>query len=370
MLITCSRDELLGALQAVQKGAATQTTLQILSGILLKTEKDNLILQATNLEISIMTAVPATVKKTGMTVVPAKLMVDIVRNLPPGPVEIGLDPKEEQTLYLLTNQAEFKIRTLPPEDFPSFPQINEEAAITVKSTDLQEILRQTLKAVSRDETRPILNGALFVGEENNLKVVATDSYRLAVRDFLLKEKIKEKIEIVVPWRALDELQKIIPTGGKEVKIFIGESQIVFKLNETIFVSRLIEGQFPNYQQLLPKEYGLRLEIDREDIAGAVTRAALLAQKNQSIKLKIDDKKMWVSSQAQGVGEAQEELVIKPDGKGDFEIAFNAQYLLDGINSVKEDRLVFELNNPVSPGLIRSTGENNYLYLIMPIRIGA
>lgn len=370
MLVKCLKEDLAAALQTVQKGAAIQTTLEILSGIMFKAEKDKLELYATNLEISVITSINAQVEKEGRTVVPAKLVADIVKNLPSGQVELGLDPTEENTFKVTAANSDFKIRSLMPEDFPDPPTIKEDKKLTLKSGDLQEGLRQTLKAVSRDETRPILNGVLFYFEKNNLKVVATDSYRLAVRDIPLSKNIDEKTEVVVPWRALDELQKTLPATNQETEIVLTDNQIVFRTAATTLISRLIEGQFPNYQQLLPDNYKFTTAINREDLTSAVTRAALVAQKNQSIKLRLNSDRLLVSSQAQGVGEAQEEIKLTSKSDEDIEIAFNAQYLLDGLTGVKDENIAIGLNDALSPGLLSRETSKDYLYLIMPIRIGS
>ncbi len=370
MLIKCLKEDLFSALQIVQKGAAVQTTLEILSGIMLEAEGNSLLLHATNLEISIKTSIEATIERNGKTIVPAKLIVDIVKNLSDGVLELSIDPNEGQDLTIKAKNSDYKLRTLLPEDFPEFPSVDSKLKIETRASDLHDALKQTLRAVSRDETRPILNGILFRMEEDNLKVVATDSYRLAVRDIKLNSKIAEKIEIVVPWRALDELQKIIPSTIKNVNISISENQILFEMTGIVFISRLIEGQFPNYQQLLPDNYKLKLKLEREDFIGAVTRAALVAQKNQSIKLKLDNERLIVSSFTQGVGEAQEELSVITSGGSEIEIAFNAQYLLDGIQGIKNQNINLDLNDSVSPGLLSKEDDNSFFYLIMPIRVGS
>lgn len=369
MLIKCLKEDLFSALQIIQKGAAVQTTLEILSGLMLEAENDSLLLYATNLEISIKTSIEATVEKNGKTVVPAKLIVDVVKNLPDGVLELSLDPKEGQELTIKAKNSDYKLRALSPEDFPEFPSVDKKLMVKTRATDLHDALRQTLRAVSRDETRPILNGILFRLEEDNLKVVATDSYRLAVRDLKLDSAIGEKTEIVVPWRALDELQKIIPSAAKDINISISENQILFETADVVFISRLIEGQFPNYQQLLPDNYKLSLELEREGFVSAITRAALIAQKNQSIKIKLDSKKLIVTSSTQGVGEAQEELPVNASGGGEIEIAFNAQYLLDGIQGIKNENIKLDLNDSISPGLLSKDNDDSFFYLIMPIRVG-
>ncbi|HEX21313.1 MAG TPA: DNA polymerase III subunit beta, partial [Actinobacteria bacterium] len=193
-------------------------------------------------------------------------------------------------------------------------------------------------------------------------------YRLASSKIKLKNKIKEDQDIVIPWRALDEFQKIISAGSKQITLILGKNQAIFKLDDIILISRLLEGQFPNYQQLLPTEFTITAEIRREDLVAAVTRASLIAQKNQSVKLNLTDKKLTISAQSAGIGETTEDLGIKSTKGTEIEIAFNSQYLLDGAASVSTDTVILELNNSVSPGLIKSLKNNDSLYLIMPIRV--
>lgn len=368
MLIKCLRDDLLAKLQIVQKGTANQTTLPILSGVLLKTSEDILTLQATNLEISILATVKATIKKPGMSVFPARLLVDIVRSLPPGQLEIGHDETDDNTVFVKAENTKFKIKTQAPEDFPNFPKVEKETELILDADKLSYVLKQTLKAVSKDETRPILNGILFSINKDKITLVSTDSYRLALSEIRLKSKIKEEQEIVIPWRALDELQKIISSDAKEIKLVLGKNQAIFQYSDITFVSRLLEGQFPNYKQLLPSEFGITAEIRRQDLVGAVTRASLIAQKNQSVKLSVKNKKLTISAQSANVGETTEDLAIKLLSGEEIEIAFNSQYLLDGATSSNKETVVLELNNSVSPGLIRSPKNNESIYLIMPIRV--
>ncbi|MDI6892386.1 MAG: DNA polymerase III subunit beta [Actinomycetota bacterium] len=367
MEIKCVRENLLDGIQTVQKAVSTRTTLPILTSILFQTDEDKVTLSATNLEIAIECKVDANILSKGAVVVPARLIGDIIRNLPEAAIEITSSPSNNQ-LKILCGQAEFNIKTLPPEDFPRFPEIPTKSSYTVAGDLLIETVKQVTRAASHDETRPVLTGVLINITKDRLKMVATDSYRLAVREIGVKKGVEEKARVVIPARTLEEVIKIIPPKRKEIDITLTENQIIFNLGEVVLISRLIEGQFPNYQQLLPEDHKMRLEVDREKFAGAVKRVSLLALNNSPLKLSIKGSKMKISAQTAEVGLATEEIGVNKKGE-DMDIALNAQFLMDGVTSVEGDAVVFEVLDPLKPGLIRSVAGGDFLYLIMPVRIG-
>ncbi len=216
--------------------------------------------------------------------------------------------------------------------------------------------------------RPILTGVLFKIDENRLKMVATDSYRLAIKEIPIKSNIKDKIQAVVPVRALDEIIKIVPQEEKELTLKLAQNQAALSFNQTTLISRLIEGEFPKYQQLLPENYQVKLHLNKATMIGATKRVSLLALNNSPIKVNIADRKIRISSQTADVGEAMEELDIKEDTEP-ITIAFNAQYLLDGLTSIKGEDFAFEIIGPLNPALLRAEGEEDFLYLVMPVRVG-
>lgn len=368
MIIKLVQSDFLTALQTVQKGASSQSTLPILTGIKIKAEKPaRVILQSTDLELSIEAACEATVKKEGTVVVTGKLLVDIIRHLPDGAIELSSED-DEKSVAVRAETASFKIKTMPPEDFPAFPEVGAEKTVDIEAQTFVEMIKQTGKAVSRDETRPVLTGALLNIEEKNLLMVATDSYRLAIKSVGTKTAGANKISILIPARALEEAQRALAGTKGKVRLSTDENLLKIEAENTTIVSRLIEGQFPNYKQLIPNETLLRVEVDKQEMISSISRVALLAQKNMSVKMAVDGQKIRVQAATQGVGEAQETVKAKTKGESVGEMAFNAQYLLDGLQSAMGEKIVLEFTGPVNPGIIKSSDTDDYLYLIMPIRI--
>jgi len=363
----CTRNDLLDLVQVVQKAVSTRSTLPILTGILFNVENNRLILNSTDLEMSIKCECDVKAQIPGSAVVPARLIGDVLRNLPNAVIKFNSDTSNN-VLKLECDKAKFNIKILPPEDFPKLPELSSEKFYTVDAQAFISAVKQIIKAVSRDETRPILTGILFNITKDRLKMVATDSYRLAIKEIEIKST-DENIKIVLPARALDEIIKIVPQDEKELVITVAENQIAFSFGETTLISRLIEGEFPKYQQLLPESYQLQLQLDRETLTGAVKRASLVALNNSPIKINTAGNKIKISAQTADVGEAAEELDVKEELE-QMTIAFNAQYLLDGLGSVNEEELVLEIIGPLNPTLIRAPGEEDFLYLIMPVRVGA
>jgi len=366
MFIKCTQSDLWNTIQIVQKAVSTRSTLPILSGILFQGKGQEVILNATNLELSIKTSIPADIKKEGSVVIPARLIGEVVKNLPDSTIEMFLD-EPNGLVRISCQESNFNIKILPPEDFPKFPELKIEQSCIINAEELIDIVKQVVKATSTDETRPILTGVLLSVNKNKIKMVATDSYRLAIKEVDLKKGIKDKIKVIVPSKTLVELMKIIPKESKDVSMCFTENQLIFKTGKTILISRLIEGQYPNYQQLLPDSYEIKIEVNKEELIAAVRRASLFTQDNSPIKIKIRDEMMELNAAAIDVGEAVERVKIK-GGKEDIEIAFNSQYLLEGLMSMDEENVIFEIIDTVRPGVIKPKKKQNYLYLIMPVRI--
>jgi DNA polymerase III subunit beta len=368
VFIKVSQSDLMGALQVVQRGTSSQSTLPILAGIKIKAEKPGtLTLQGTDLELSIETTCEATIKTAGAVVVGGKLFVDIFKHLPDGAIEISSNA-ETGHVDIKAGRSSFSVKTMPPEDFPAFPEVSEKNTLDIEAQVLLGLIRQTAKAVSKDETRPVLTGALLDIESDNLLMVATDSYRLAVKTAQLAKNTKQKLKALIPYRALEEVQKLLATAKSPVKITSTEGLLKIAAEQTTIITRLIEGQYPNYKQLIPEDTTLRVEADKGDLLGAIGRVALLAQKNMSIKMTVGAGRIQIKAATQGVGEANEEVKAEITDEKTQEMAFNAQYLMDGLQGVSGERVLLEFTGPTNPGLIKSTPNDNYLYLIMPIRL--
>lgn len=365
MRIKCARNDLMEAIQIVQRAVSPRSTLPILTGILFDSNNNILTLTSTDLEISIRVELEVNIEEKGALVIPARLISDIIRNLPEAVVEINT--VSEGKLTIVCEHAKFDIKILSPEDYPRFPEVSEGAMVEVDIKLFKEAIKQVSKAVSHDETRPILTGVLIMFSKKNLKMVATDSYRLAVKEINTHSELEDKVRIIVPARALEELFKILPEGQGSLKIIINENQVIFQFDKTTFASRLIEGQFPSYQQLLPEEQEIRLELNKQVFIDAVKRVSLLALNNTPIKLNNSGRRMKVYAVNQEIGEAVEEIDLINEG-AEIEIAFNAQFLLDGLSSLDGEEVTLELTSNVKPGLLKPKDGKDYLYLIMPVRV--
>lgn len=366
MKLSIARAELLDALTVVSKGMSSRSTLPILSGVLFSAKDGSVSLQSTDLEVSVRHSVPALIESEGQTVIPGKLLTDIVRSLPEAAVALEVDG---DTAVVRCQHSSFTMKTLPSADFPRFPELSIEKSVSLPSSLMGSMVKKVSKAVSRDETRAILTGVLFIIDGHTVKMVATDSYRLAVSEVLLEDSESEDLEVVIPGRALEEALRIAP-AEQNVKIGITENQVVFEFGETTFVTRKIEGTFPNYKQLLPKETETTVTLTTEEFAAAVKRVSLMALHNTPLKLSVsaEDQTLSLSATTQDVGDASEDVMVKAEGK-DVEIAFNHAFLTDGLASATAEVVRLEIQSALKPGVIKSVDGDSYLYLLMPVRLG-
>ncbi|MDI6799439.1 MAG: DNA polymerase III subunit beta [Actinomycetota bacterium] len=367
MFITCEQKELLEEIQVVQKAASIRSTLPILSGILFSASAGRLHLTTTNLELSIHSSLPAEVKEEGSLVVQARLIGEIIKNLSDLKIEMFLDSSTNQ-LKLTNSKSVFNIKILSPEDFPKFPTAELDNQFTIKSEDLSNAIRQAIKAASIDETRPILTGVLIVVNKNRLKMVATDSYRLAIKEIPIINKEDVKIKAIIPSRTLGELLKIVSDGRSEVVVGEMGNQLAFKIKNTTLITRLIEGQYPNYQQILPEKYEMNFVVDRENLLGAVKRISLFTQSNSLIKMAARDGSLELSASAAELGEAKEAVDYRGTGDG-LTVAFNSQYLIDGLSSIQGEEVSFDMIDNMKPTSITGDKKDDFLHLLMPVRTG-
>jgi DNA polymerase-3 subunit beta len=327
-----------------------------------------IILQATDLEISIRDSVAAEVEDKGAVVLPGRLLSDVVRKMPDAAIVIETTSFDRVSVSCRSEKAgviSFELRTLPADDFPRFPEVNPDLTVSIPVAQMGSMVRQVSKAVSRDEARPILTGILLVIEGDSIKMVATDSYRLAIRSSKLETPAAERIEIVVPGKALEEVPKV--SGGAEtVTMGVSSNQIVFTTGEITYVTRRIEGTFPNYNQLVPADGSTRMTVDRMELLEAAQRVSLLAQHNAPVRMKMSESTLTLSAVTQDVGEATEDLMVEMSGDP-LEIAFNHVFLLDGVASSDNERLTFIASGPLKPGVFSAADGSEYTYLIMPVR---
>ena len=367
MKISCSSSDLLAHLQTVSRVASTRSAVQALSGVQIAAQDGGVELRATDMEVGLRVPVGAEVARPGTAVVPARLTLDVVRALPASDVTIELR-SAQQDVEIVSGSATFHIRTLRGEDFPPLPEATGDAVVEVPTQAFVDTVHRVARSASRDETRPILTGILVSASASELRMVATDSYRLSVKETKLETPLEGGFEANVPARALQELSRIAQTMEAEtLRVTVRTNQAVFDVGGAVLSSRLIEGQFPNYRQLLPDHYEHELRLSGGELTDVVRRMSLLAQKNAPLRLAFNEGEVTVSAQTPDVGEASEALPVPFQGEP-FEIGFNPEFLRDGLESVESGDLVLKLISPLRPGLIESADGTGFLYLIMPIRL--
>jgi DNA polymerase III subunit beta len=364
--ISATRDALVSRLQVAGRAVSSRATVPSLGGILVEARDGGLALRATDMEIGLVLTVEGSVEVPGSALLPGRLLVDVVRNLPAGEVAIALRP-EQRDVELTAGTARFHLRTLPPEDFPRLPEFEGEP-ITLPADALADTVDRVAQAASRDEVRPILTGVLVTAEEQTLTMVATDSYRLSVKHTELERPVSPPLEANVPARALRELSRIIGSESiGEVEIALLPNQVVFRADGIVLSSRLIEGQFPSHRQLIPESFEHEVRLPRGELLEVTRRIGQLAQRNAPLRLAFSEGELTISAETPEVGDASEAMPA-PFGGEPLEIAFNPEFLIAGIDSIDSDELVLRLTSPLRPGLLRPLDRDDYSYLVMPIRL--
>jgi DNA polymerase-3 subunit beta len=366
MKFSVARSELLDALSVVGKGMSARSTLPILSGILITCADGEVDMQTTDLEVSVRRKSPALVESEGQVVVPGRLITDIVRSMPEAAVSLEQDG---EIVHVRCQQASFTVKTLNVADFPRFPEVEVGESVTLPSSVVSSVVKRVSKSVSRDETRATLTGVLVVVEGPSLRMVATDSYRLAINEVILEGEIGCSLDVVIPGRALDEVTRLA-SDDEEMTIGVTENQVVFEFGQTTFVTRRIEGSFPNYKQIVPKDSATIVEVAADELIAAVKRVSLMALHNSPIRLQVsvEDQTLSLSATTQDVGEASEDLMVKVEGE-DVGIAFNHSFLMDGLSSAGVETINLGIKNQEKPGLISSADEDGFKYVLMPVRTG-
>ena len=369
MKLSVMQENLARGLSVVSRAVSNRSTLPVLANVLLKTEDAGLKLTATNLEIGITYWVPGKIETDGATTVPAKLLTDLVNSLPAGDrVDLALQPSD--TLHLRCGKFETHIKGIDAEEFPAIGAAGERPTTRIAQNILRRALAETAFAAASDEARPILTGVLAKFEGDQLTLAAADNYRIAVKTIPILDPVPDT-SVVIPARALNELARILSDVDDPVEIVLagGRNQILFHLDGIDLVSRLIDGQFPNYQQIVPQSHTTRAILDREELLRAVRPAALIAHESANIvKLQVSadgEPGITVSAIAE-VGDhvGQVEAAVEGDGTT---IAFNARYLADVLTNVAADQFALELNGPLSPGVFKPIGDDHYIHVVMPVR---
>src|SRR5213080_4844324 len=363
MKISCSREELTQKLAVVSRGVSTRTAVQILGGILLNAEGGRLTLAATDMELSLRASLEARVEGEGAVVVPGRLLVELARLLPDAEVSIE-QRADEGIIHVASGAFESRLNTYTAEDFPRLPDAEGLERHAVDRDALLETISRVGRSASRDESRPVLTGILVRFEPGRLVMAATDSYRLAVKETTVEGTLPE-LEAIIPARALQELARIA-AGADDVQLGVQENHVVFGAEGTWLTTRRIDGQFPNYRQLLPEQFEHELLLPREELLEVVRRVSLMAQRNSPLRLRFAEGDLTVSAVTQDVGEAREALPA-PFNADPLEIGFNAEFLRDGLDSVDSDTIKFKLISPLRPAVLEGEADD-YVYLIMPIRL--
>jgi len=368
MKLSLSTQELIAELQTVTRVASTRSAVQALSGVMITAEPDSPPeLRATDMEVGLRVPLQADVARPGAAVLPARLLLDVVRSLSADTLTMELRAAE-QDVELICGPTTFHLRTLRAEDFPSLPSPVPESRVVLPADAFIETVTRVARSASRDETRPVLTGILMSASGQELRMVATDSYRLSVKVTALTAALEGSLEANVPARALQELVRIAQqTPSEAVAVSVGQNQVVFELGGIVLSSRLIDGQFPNYRQLLPESVEHELRLATAELTDVVRRISLMAQKNAPLRLSFSDGTLQISAQTPDVGEASEAIPVPFHGEP-FEIGFNPEFLRDGLESLDTDELVLKLISPLRPGLIESPDTGEFVYLIMPIRL--
>ena len=361
--ITVPRDELAAKLGVVARGVSSRATVLVLGGIQLQAVGGQLLLAATDMELSLRASLDANVDSEGTAVVPGRLLLDIARSLPEA--EVSLEHRPEEAVVVVTaGSATYRLHTYSAEDFPRLPDVESLALHTVDGDALVETVNRVGRSASRDESRPVLTGILVRFEPGKIVMAATDSYRLAVKETPVSAPLPE-LEAIIPARALQELSRIA-AGADEVRLGLHENHVVFGADGVWLTTRRIDGQFPNYRQLLPEQFEHELQLPREELLEVVRRVSLMAQRNAPLRLRFADGELAVSAVTQDVGDARESLPA-PYAADPLEIGFNAEFLRDGLESVESGTLRFKLISPLRPAVLEGE-DDDYVYLIMPIRL--
>jgi DNA polymerase-3 subunit beta len=363
MRFDTTKDVLVKGIQDVQNAINPKTTLPILSNILIEVGKDAISLTATDLDIGITSNIQVKPGVEGAITIPAKKFFDIIKELPDGDVSVSV--KKNNLVHIECPSCVFKIMGLPKDEFPQLPDFKDRDSITIPRQKLKKMISMTSFAISRDETRYVLNGVLFIIKPAYMRIVATDGRRLAMVEEKAQAPKAQERKVIIPAKTIAELGKLLGDEG-DVRMCFGNNQVLFDMGNTKVVSRLIEGEFPNYEQVIPKESKDRVIIKRVSFLAAAKRAALFTnQDSLAVKMELSKDKMVLSKSAAYIGEAREEITADYKGK-DVAIGFNPEYLIDVLKNVGEEMISLEVVDAEKPGVIRIGGE--YVYVVLPMQL--
>jgi DNA polymerase III subunit beta len=356
------------ALGVAGRAVSSRNTLPILSNVLLETEDDRLKLTATDLDTAIRCVIPSHIAQNGAVAVPAGVLTDVVSKLPDAPVSLEM---QDGKVTVRSGKSDYTILSLPAEDFPVVPEVSEGTDLTLPQATLKEMLRLTTFAASKEETRSILMGVLFEARGNTLTLVATDTHRLAWKQAGLGEEVANPVTAIVPAKPLAELERVLKDTAEEtVHIRFGPSQVQFETSDVTLVSRVLDGQFPNYEKVIPRNAERKITFDRSEFLSAVRRVYIVARAQPSAEKMILASKsdlLQMTAESPEIGRAYEEVPISMDG-GDITIAFNARYLMEVMGILDTEQATLELSGALNPGILRAGGNSDFLYVVMPMQV--
>jgi DNA polymerase-3 subunit beta len=369
MKIICDKDKILKAINSVTKAVASKTTMPILEGILIQTNDNDIKLTTYDLEIGIEYVVEATVEEQGATVVNAIMFSEIIRKLPDTEIKIYIN--ENNLLVIECEGSLYKLATMNPTEFPELPQISVENSIELEQNALKEMIRKTLFAVSTEENRPIFTGCLFEVIDNKLNLVAVDGFRLAWKSKYLTTKVNN-FSAVIPGRTLNEMNKILLDSFDTIKIGIAKNQALFEMENCKIVTRLLDGEFLNYSNVIPSMWDTRIRVNKNVMQNCFERISLISsssiekEKKYPVKVSIDIGKVVISCTNQ-TGDAKEEMYVSTEGKN-LEVGFNPKYFLDVFRAIEDEEVFIDFGSNISPCIIRPIDNGDYIYMILPIRM--
>lgn len=375
MEFVCEKKDIQNGVAAVEKIVTTRSTLPIIGYILFEAEKNGLRISANNLEMGIELGVKAKVIKEGSILIPAKTLSGIVSRLPDTKVEFKL--MDKGVIRVSYEESYFSIHTLPPDEFPVLPKIKDGKTINIENKMFLSMIRQTIFAASTSEDKYVLTGVLmelgkssFTGDSSNIRMVATDGYRLSKRGEIIKIKEDLKSSVIVPARALQEIMRVIEAdrGEEDVSITLSNDQISFRYHETYLVSRLIQGQFPDYKQVIPKKSSTKMLIKTKSLLESSERAAVIAAGSANIvRFETRNGKLHLFATTPDVGTVDEVLEAEIRGETKSQVAFNIRLISDVLKVLDTEKVTVELAESLGPGVIKQEGESDFLYIVMPIR---
>ena len=369
MKIVCYKDKMIKAINSVVKAVATKTTKPILEGILIQTNDNEIKLTSYDLELGIEYIIECDVKEQGSTVVNAIMFSEIIRKLPDTEIYITLNDKN--LLEIECEGSHYKLATMNPEEFPELPKIEVQNSISLDQTTLKNMIRETIFAVSTEESRPIFTGCLLETENNKLNLVAIDGFRLALRSIYLNQKTND-FKAVIPGKTLNEVNKILLDSFEPIKIGIAKNQALFEMDNCKVVTRLLDGEFLNYKNVIPENWETKIKVNKNNLQNCFERISLISssslekEKKYPVKFEVDIGKVTISCTNQ-TGDAKEEIFTETEGKN-LEAGFNPKYFLDSLKVIDDEEVSIEFGSSIAPCLIKSIENNDYVYMILPIRL--